>query len=184
MIYTLNPTAAQKIQVRLLGIVGFAVLTAIGAQVSIPLEPVPITGQVFMVLLAGFILGPRDGFISQMTYLGMIAMNLPVAANGMGSAALMGPTVGYLYSFPAAAWVAGMLAIRDRVWVRWLAGLAAVAVIYLVGASYLKAYLNLSWRAAWLAGVEPFIALDVLKALLAASMAEGGRAAWLRFGQH
>lgn len=168
---------------RILGILGFAVLTAIGAQVSIPLQPVPITGHVLIVLLAGFVLGPRDGFMSQMTYLSMIAMNLPVAANGMGAAALAGPTAGYLYSFPVAAGLAGLLAIRDKVWVRWLAGLVAVALIYLVGATYLKNYFDMSWEAAWLAGVRPFIVLDILKALLAASMAEGGRTAWLHYRQ-
>lgn len=181
MLYAVNPTIARKVEVRVFAILGVAVLTAIAAQISIPREPVPITFQVLMVLLAGLVLGTRDGAISQVAYLGGIAANLPIAANGMGAAAFAGPTAGFLYAFPIAAAIVGFLAIKDSVWVRWIAGLVAVGVIYLIGATYLKSYLNLSWEAAWAAGVAPFIIIDVLKALLAAMLGESGRALlWYR----
>lgn len=180
MLYTLNPALAKNLYIRTLGIFGFAVLTAIGAQISIPREPVPITMQVLMVLLAGLTLGPRDGALSILAYLAGIAANLPIAANGVGAAAYSGPTAGYLYAFPIAAWITGMLAIRDHVIVRWLAGMIAVVVIYLIGASYLKVYLEISWKSAWVGGVKPFILIDMAKAVIAAAGGEGARRWWLR----
>lgn len=181
MLYASNQRIAQNTQIRILAIFGFAVLTAIAAQISIPREPVPITFQVLMVLLAGIILGARDGAASQVTYLTGIAANLPIAANGMGSAAFAGPTAGYLYAFPIAAAIVGFLAINDSVWLRWIAGLVAVAVIYAIGTIYLKDYLNMTWQAAWAAGVTPFIVIDIFKALLAALLGESGRAfLWYR----
>ena len=181
MLYVVNRSIAQNVQVRIFAIFGFAVLTAIAAQISIPREPVPITFQVLLVLLAGLVLGARDGALSQVAYLMGIAANLPIAANGMGSAAFAGPTAGYLYAFPIAAAIVGFLAINDSIWLRWMAGLVAVAVIYAIGGAYLKSYLNLSWKAAWTAGVAPFIVIDILKALLAATLGESGRAfLWYR----
>jgi biotin transport system substrate-specific component len=180
MIYVLNPEWAQKGLIRLLGIVGFVALTAIGAQISIPREPVPVTLQVLAALLAGLTLGPRDGFASQFLYVAGIAAGLPIAANGMGAQALAGPTAGYIYAFPIAAWIVGMLAIRKNVVVRWLASVVAVIVIYIIGATFLKSELNLSWQATWDNGVEPFIVIDMVKALVAATSGELLRGWWTR----
>jgi biotin transport system substrate-specific component len=131
------------------------------------------------VLLAGLTLGWRDGALSQATYLGLIAMGAPLAANGVGGwVAFNSPTTGYLLSFPLAAAVTGALAVRPVLAVRWLAGVVGVVVVYLCGTTWLKQYLGLSWSATWEAGVEPFIAFDMAKALLAAASGEGAR--WLR----
>lgn len=180
MIYALNPSIAQKNLIRILGILGFAGLTALGAQVSIPLKPVPVTLQVLAVLLAGLTLGARDGFASQLAYLAGIAAGLPIAANGVGGvAAFQTPSTGYLYAFPLAAGVVGLLIVRDRLLIRWAACLVGVALIYLIGATYLKFYLDLSWSAAWAAGVAPFILIDLGKAVVAAASGEGLRRWWL-----
>jgi len=184
MIYTLNPTMAQKTAIRLGGILGFALLTALGAQVSIPLHPVPVTLQVLAVLLAGLTLGARDGFASQITYLAGIAIGLPIAANGLGGvAAFQTPSTGYLYAFPVAAALVGVLAVRNNLLLRWLASLAGVVLIYTIGTSYLKFYLDLSWSAAWAAGVAPFIVIDLAKAVFAAAAGEGLRQWWRRNAQ-
>jgi biotin transport system substrate-specific component len=167
---------------RLLAIVGFTALTALAAQIQIPLQPVPFTMQVLAVLLTGMVLGWRDGMASMALYLGLIAMNLPVAAQGMGSAALTGPTGGYLIGFFFAAGVTGWLVqfSGQRLWLRWVAGVAGLVVIYAFGIVGLKTMLNLEWSAAWAAGVAPFIPLDLVKALIAAGVAEGGRQALKR----
>jgi biotin transport system substrate-specific component len=181
MIYTLNPSIAKNIQVRILGILGFAVLTAIGAQISIPREPVPVTLQVLAVLLAGLTLGARDGFMSQVAYLSGIAAGLPIAAEGLGGLAVFGrPTAGYLYAFPLAAGVVGFLAINQNVWLRWLASVVGIIIIYIIGTTFLKYDLNLSWSLAWDFGVEPFILIDLAKAALAAACGEGLRQWWIR----
>ena len=181
MIYTLNPSIGKNIQIRLLMILGFALLTGIGARVTIPREPVPITLQVLMVLLAGLTLGARDGFASQMTYIALIASGLPLASNGgAGIAALQTPSAGYIFSFPVAAGLVGLLAIRDHFVVRWLASVAGIIVIYIIGATYLKYDLNLSWRSAWSAGVAPFIVIDLAKAVIASGSSEVVRGWWNR----
>jgi biotin transport system substrate-specific component len=133
-------------------------------------------------LLAGLILGARDGAISQIAYLALMAVGLPVDAKGIGAAALVGPTAGYLFGFVGAAFVAGLLVERGatRLWQRWLAGIAGTAVIYLGGVLVLKTATGMGWDATWTAGVAPFIALDLVKAVIAAALAEGGRALLMR----
>jgi biotin transport system substrate-specific component len=157
-----------------------ATLTALAAQVSIrlPFTPVPVTGQVFMVLLAGGLLGARLGAASQLQYLALGAMGLPVFAGGAsGLIAFSGPSGGYLFGFVAAAWVTGKLSGASRSWWRLLcAGTAGVGVIYLFGAGWLACWLALFAPApnllelAFRTGVKPFIAIDLAKALAVAQL--------------
>lgn len=91
----------------------FGVLTVIATQIQIPFRPVPFTGQVLVVLLAGLLLGPRLGAASQLTYLAIGLMGAPVFAGGkFGPAVLLGPTAGYLLAYPLAAAVVGVLSRR------------------------------------------------------------------------
>lgn len=178
MLRHFEQTRPQSQALRLAAVLVATLLTAISARITIETGgPVPFTLQVLTVLLAGMVLGARDGALSQMVYVGLIASGAPLDARALGPAALTGPTAGFLFGFIPAAFVAGWLVEQglNRWWMRWLAGLAGVAVIYLLGATYLKYSAALSWQAAWTAGVAPFIALDTVKALLAALMTEGGR---------
>lgn len=177
MLRTLERTREQSQLYRLVGIAVFTVLTIIAARVSIPLEPVPFTLQPLAVLLSGMVLGWRDGLLSQAIYVGLIALGLPLDARGVGSAALVGPTAGFLIGFIAAAGAAGWLVERGgkRVWQRWLAGVVGIMVIYLCGVVVLKAVTGMDWSKAWDAGVAPFIVPDMAKALIAAGLTEGGR---------
>ncbi len=91
-------------------ILGASALTALGAQIAIPVpwSPVPITGQTFAVLLSGAVLGARRAFLAQALYLAQGSIGLPVfAAGSAGLAALAGPTGGYLVAFPFAAALTG-----------------------------------------------------------------------------
>ncbi|MBK8022527.1 MAG: biotin transporter BioY [Chloroflexi bacterium] len=162
---------------RLASIAAFTLSTILAARISIPLEPVPFTLQPLAVLLAGLILGSRDGMLSQLAYVALIALGLPVDARGLGAAAFAGTTGGYLIGFVVGAFVAGWLAERGatRVWSRWLAGVAGVLAIYLCGVPWLKAVTGLSWDAAIAAGAGAFLLFDVAKAVIAAALAEGGR---------
>src|SRR5271169_1165319 len=95
---------------QILWIIGFAILTAAGSQVEILHIPVPFTLQTFFVLLSGAVLGKRNGFTSQMLYLVSGACGAPVFSHfGFGVARLIGPTGGYLFGFPVAAFVVGYL---------------------------------------------------------------------------
>ena len=73
MLYSLSPRRDLTLTQRLLAIAALTALTAIGARITIPLEPVPFTFQVLAVLLAGMLLGARDGALSQLAYVGLIA---------------------------------------------------------------------------------------------------------------
>src|SRR5712691_13318765 len=109
-------------------VIGFSLLTAAAAQVVIPIGPIPITGQTFAVLLTGALLGSRLGALAIIAYLVEGASGLPFFAGGhFGLAHLVGPTGGYLISFPAAAYITGAFAEHgwDR---RFLSAAAAMAI--------------------------------------------------------
>src|SRR3954471_7730510 len=156
-------------------VIGFSLLTALSAQVIIPLPwtPVPITGQTFAVLLTGALLGSRLGALCMIAYLIEGASGLPFfAAGGSGLQRLLfSPTSGYLLSYTAAAFVVGLLAERgwDR---RFLTAAAAMAlgslVILLGGWAWLARFV--SPAAAFQAGVAPFLIGDVVKIALAAAV--------------
>lgn len=182
MLKTLPQTRDTRFATRLAAVVAFAGVTAVAARVAIPFEPVPFTLQPLAVLLAGMVLGARDGALSQLLYVGLIASGLPIDARGLGPAALLGPTGGYLIGFAVAAWVAGFLVETGarRLWQRWVAGIAGVLALYMVGLPFLKLVTGLDWQAVWASGAALFLVPDLIKALIAAALAEGGRALLLR----
>jgi biotin transport system substrate-specific component len=158
-----------------IGVVGFALALAVASQIAIPIPgtPVPFTFTPLVVVLAGLWLGPRAGAASMTLYLVLGATGLPVFApmGPPGLARLVGPTAGYLYAYPLAAFVAGLGANRARtVAGRFLAALAGTAVILLGGFAWL-AVLGGSLASAMAFGIHPFILLDAVKALLAAVIA-------------
>jgi biotin transport system substrate-specific component len=168
--------------IRVASVVFVAALTAAAAQVSIPLPftPVPFTLQPMIVLLGGAALGSRLGCCSQALYLAAGLAGLPVFASSpllpQGAARLLGPTGGYLVSYPFAAWVVGALAERgfDRRYLRSVVAMAAgLAIIYAFGVSWLafgaRVPQVLGVRAALVAGAAPFFVADVMKIFLAAS---------------
>lgn len=184
MLRTLPQTRYQLLSVRLAAVAVFTLLTILSARVTIEIGIVPFTLQVLVVLLSGLVLGGRDGALSQAAYIAMIAAGLPLDARALGTAALFGPTGGYLLGFIAAAGVAGFLAERGaaRFWWRWLAGVAGIAVLYAFGMTHLKLYTGMEWPAAWAAGVAPFLVGDLAKAVIAAALAEGGRRILMQWG--
>lgn len=164
---------------RLARIALLAALTAVAAQIAVPLPftAVPFTLQVVAVLLAGLLLGPSAGLWSQTAYIGLGLAGAPVFANFRGGPGeLFGVTGGYLWAMPVAALVAGRLSgtyrQRPLSFRRALAaGLAALAVIYAGGTIGLQVYYKLGLGAALAQGVVPFIAADAVKAVLAAMLA-------------
>ena len=158
-----------------------AALTAVGAQIAIPLyfTPVPFTLQVPMVVLSGLLLGARYGALAQGVYLLLGAVGLPVFAQfhgGLGT--LLGPTGGYLVAYPFAAALAGLAfgvvasGKRGRAIAGGTAfGLLGLLVIYGLGAAWLAVQAGLSAGEAITAGVLPFVPFDVVKVVLAALLA-------------
>ena len=155
-----------------IGIVGFAVALALASQIAVPIPgtPVPITLQPLVVVLAGLWLGPVAGAASMLLYLTAGAVGLPVFSpfGAPGLARFVGPTGGYLIAYPFAAFVAGLLARRATSLLgRWLAALAGTAVLLLGGLAQL-AIISGSLTQAWPLAIHPFVALDAVKALVAA----------------
>ncbi len=184
MLRTLPQTRDYSQLYRLAAAAIFTVITILSARVTIEIGVVPFTMQPLAVLLSGMVLGARDGLLSQALYIALIAAGLPFDARGLGTAALFGPTGGYLIGFVVAAGVTGWLVERGttRLWQRWLAGVAGVIVIYLFGIVVLKFNTQMDWNAAWAAGVAPFVVPDLAKAVIAAALSEGGRTLLLRQG--
>lgn len=160
--------------VQVLSVVFVAVLTAAAAQVSFPLPftPVPFTVQPMVVLIGAAALGARLGAASQVLYLMLGVMSLPVFAFSpelpQGFGRLLGPTGGYLMAFPIAAWMTGRLAERgfDRRYGSSILAMAAgLSVIFAGGVLWLA--VGVGMTAALAAGLYPFIGVDVIKIVAA-----------------
>lgn len=153
-------------------VVAFAALTAILAQVRVPLwfTPVPITGQTFAVLFAGTLLTWRHAATSQGLYVAAGLAGLPVFQGGQGGwVYATGPTFGYLIGFVVAAGVvAAVLRILPGRAAALVAAAAGTATIYLLGVPWLAASLDISIGEAIAIGVVPFLLGDAAKATLAA----------------
>lgn len=153
----------------------FGALTALGAFIVIPLQPIPISLQTMFCGLAGLLLGARTGALSQIIYVLLGLIGLPVFAGGKaGLGALLGPTGGYLWGFIIAALVIGLLIeLKPRAGIVWqlIALVAGSLVIYVCGVLQLVVVADLSWVKSILVGVTPFILGDLLKIAAAALIA-------------
>lgn len=180
---TLFRTVMAPADARVAGMAAVLLMTALtilAAQISVPLPftPVPLTLQPMVVLLGGAVLGARLGAASQVLYLALGAAGVPVFAASpllpQGVLRLIGPTGGYLMAYPAAAFVAGLLAQRGmdrRYWTSLAAMAAGLAVIFAGGVSWLAAGApRLGLPAALHAGLWPFVGVDLVKLAIAAGI--------------
>lgn len=164
----------KKLSVRDMVVVAlFAALTTVLSLISIPLpfSPVPITGQTLGVMLAGALLGAKLGALSQIIYILLGAVGVPVFSGGQaGLSALVGPTGGYLFGFILGAYMIGkLLERRPRPSLPYLvATIAAGGMlgIYLVGVPWLAFVTGMTPSRALALGMVPFIPGDILKVIL------------------
>lgn len=151
-----------------------AALMASTSFIVIPIQPVPITLQTFFALLAGAVLGPVYGAASMAIYALLGAIGLPVfSKGGAGIGVILGPRGGYIIGFIAAAYLVGLLVSKTRKGFLYifLAMLVGVAAIYGIGLIQLVVAAKMSVTQALIAGVIPFIPMDIAKALVAAEVA-------------
>jgi biotin transport system substrate-specific component len=154
-------------------VIGASVFIALAAQIAVPLPftPVPMTLQPLAVLLVGAALGSNRGAATAMLYLVEGFSGLPVFAQGhFGPMWAVGPTAGFLWSYPLAAWLAGRFS--ERGWgatmPRAIAGmLVALAVVYAGGWSWLTVVS--SPAKAFFFGVAPFVLGDIVKVVIGAA---------------
>ena len=155
----------------------FAALTAVAAFIRIPIPYVPLTLQTLMVMLAGLILGSRLAALSQVLYLTIGLLGLPIFAQGGGPSYVLQPSFGFLVGFIAGAYIIGRMVERVGIlsFPRTLAALVlGQAAIYVLGIAYLHFNLNFlihkptSLFTTIKFGLLVFIPGDILKTLAAA----------------
>ena len=154
-------------------------LTAAAAQFTmpVPFSAVPFALTPIAVLVTGMALGARLGATTQALYLlaGMAGVSVfaPSATLPPGAARLLGPTAGFLWAYPVAAFATGWLAQRGwdrKYWTSALAMIAGLAIIYAGGASWYTATITHSIRATFATSIIPFAPIDVAKILIASAV--------------
>ncbi len=157
-------------------VVGASLFVALCARVTIPLPgtPVPLTVQNFGVLLIGLLLGSRRGFAALALYLAEGAMGMPVFSpvGAGGIAHLLGPTGGFLLTYPLVAWIAGYVMEHGRKSFARAAmgGLLGEVVLFTGGLTWL-AVLTHSVAQAFRWGLYWFLFAEVIKVMMAAGIA-------------
>ena len=156
----------------------FVALTAVGAFIRVPTAVLPFTLQILFVLLAGILLGPRYGALSQFIYVLLGLAGIPILSAGGGPSYIFQPSFGCLLGYIPGAALCGLIA-RGSARIPRLAAacLAGLAAIYAVGLPYmaliLNVYLKLGKGAAYIlqAGMLPFLPFDAVKIVLAVILA-------------
>ena len=150
----------------------FAALTAVGAFIRIPLGYSSITLQTFFTAMAGCVLGPWYGALSQLVYVALGLVGLPIFTQGGGIGYLMQPTCGFLIGLIPAAWVIGRIAGRKPEPKQIVpACLLDYGVLYAIGVPYMALILNtflgkgMGFSAIMWAGMIPFLPGDMIKIL-------------------
>jgi|1186.fasta_scaffold435063_1 biotin transport system substrate-specific component len=162
-----------------------AIVAVLGLLPAVPVPgiPVPITAQTLGVMLAGSVLGARRGGLALLVFLAVVAIGLPVLSGGRGGLSVfVGPSAGFLFSWPIAAFVIGLL---TQMWWRrfnlaWaLIGnlVGGVLVIYSVGIPFISVYSDIPLSAAF-TGSLAFLPGDVVKAVAASLVAVAVRRAY------
>lgn len=157
---------------RALGVAGFVILTALGAFVRIPLPftPVPVTLQTFFVLLSGAFLGGSLGAVTQLTYIFLGLLGLPVFAGAAsGLFYVFGPTAGYLFGFIFAALFLGRFIKYSGQSFLLTFGFFCIADFILLGCGviWLKVFFGYHLEKLLFIGFFPFFVVDSFKALFA-----------------
>lgn len=156
----------------------------VSANLQIPLQPVPFTLQVLALCFIAATLRPREAAASAASYVAIGALGLPVFSGAMGGIArISGPTGGFILGFVAGAFVGSLILRRlENTRLPWavsaMMSLAAMtAVVYLCGWAQLMVVARLTPQVAFVAGVAPFVALDLMKAGIATCATAAGRLA-------
>jgi biotin transport system substrate-specific component len=124
----------------------FIALTAIGAFIKIPTPIAPFSLQVLFVIMSGLILGSRLGFVSQLAYILIGLVGIPIFALGGGLSYIFQPTFGFLLGFPLAAFIIGKIVEKSKP-ISFekliLASTGGLISIYAIGLPYLYYIVNI-----------------------------------------
>ena len=148
----------------------FAAMTAVLAQISIPFPGgVPLTLQLLSISLCGVVLGSKKGFISIVVYIILGAIGLPVFAGFSGGFQnIIGPTGGFLISFPIVAFIVGLVSEKtDNMYLIFLSTVLGLVINYSIGTLVFASVTGSSIVVSLTACVIPFIFTDLVKGILA-----------------
>ncbi len=155
----------------------FAALTAIGAQLSLPTDPVPFTLQILFCMYSGILLGSKKGAMSQILYVILGLVGLPIFAGFKGGLQMVvSPTFGYLLGFIVCSYVIGLITERLKevnLLKLSLATVTGLFVVYLIGVPYLYLILNkvvnspMTFPQTIKAGFSVFVVQDLIKCAIA-----------------
>ena len=167
-------TASQAEKTKKITMIGLmTAVTCILGPLSLPLpfSPVPITLTNFAVFLSIYILGMKYGTISLLIYLALGTIGLPVFSSfsgGLGK--LAGPTGGYLFGFIFLALIHGffMLRFHKKTFASIIGMTLGMIACYLFGTIWLALHMSLTFKAALMIGVIPYLPGDAVKIALAA----------------
>lgn len=146
-------------------------------RISLPFSTVPITMQTLAVMLAGSVLGARYGSLAVLIVIGLTAAGFPVMGGSGGLSVLVGPTAGYIFSWPVVAYLIGLFAERigqnKYTFVKLLAVnfICGALLVYPGGVWWLAHSTGMtSLSKALTAGMWPFLPGDLIKSVLCAAV--------------
>jgi biotin transport system substrate-specific component len=148
----------------------FAAVCAVCSQLTIPIQPVPITLGTFAVLMAGGFLGKRYGLISIVIYLLLGMAGVPVfSMMRSGVSVLAGPSGGFILGFAPMAYIVGLVSEKLGYSFKSMivATLAGTAICYIMGIGWFMFLTGTGIWAAMLMCMFPFLPGDFVKVLLA-----------------
>lgn len=158
----------------------FVALTAVGAFIRIPTPTVPFTLQILFVFLAGILLGPGRGALSQLIYVLLGLVGVPIFTGGGGFGYVFQPSFGFLLGYIGGAAVTGWIARAGKPSLlrTVLACVAGLAAIYAAGLPYMAWVLNVHLEkklpASYIItnGMLVFLPWDAVKVAAAAALAK------------
>lgn len=171
---TMSATMSQTSEMTKLALL--IALNCISAYIIIPLpfSQSPIALQTMIVNLTAFLLPPKKALLVMIAYIGIGMIGIPVFTGGTaGPGKMFGPTGGYIWGFAVAVWLMSLLKGKTYHFRRFslVAIIVGIPVIYLFGAVQLQLVTHMTWEAVMVSGVLPFIPLDIVKCIAAATLA-------------
>lgn len=156
----------------------FAALTAVSSYISIPIGPVPITLQSLMVILSGIILGSKVGALSQITYVLLGLIGLPIFSGGSGGFdSIFHPTFGFLLSFILVAYIVGKITEKHKSYSNLIIAVTLGSLLmYIIGVPYFyfifTSYMgkSITFYGALKMACIPFIPGDAVKAVISVAL--------------
>lgn len=154
----------------------FAALIALGALITIPLGPVPITLQNFFVFMTGLVLKPKQALLSTVLYTLLGLVGLPIFAGFSGGPqSVLSPAFGFILGFIPISYLISKYSQGEKnPWKIFLSLILADILLYAIGLPYLYLILTkinglpMTLASSLKTGMVPFIIPDLVKALLAA----------------